>query len=427
MSKLKDRLDRRRGRVDEGTPETNGTRSEMVEQLRRRMERVAARYAPRAPRDLWKEDDTPLPGETVETDHGPVQVNTVSYPPDHAHGAQPLRAFLSSGPGLAVLARVEKLASLPPSSALFLDTETTGLAGGTGTLPFLVGLGYFDDDGGFVLEQFFCREPSQEPAQLSLLSRRLARAGYLVTFNGRSYDVPLLNTRFVMNRMKNPGHALPHLDLLHVARRIFGRRLDDRSLTALERSVLGFEREGDIPGSAIPAAYSAYLRGGSSGDMAAVMEHNAHDIVALAALGGMLECMYGDPQAVEHAADSLGLARAAFEAGETDAADRHLTTVARSDSPDDRRVGLYMAARHAARRKDFDRARDLWLEAVSIDPGDGWAHLSLAKHFEHREKNLDLALDHARRSFPAEGDEACAYRIARIERKRSRLSDREDT
>ncbi len=260
-------------------------------------------------------------------------------------------------------------------------------------------------------------EPSQEKAQLHLLSRRLEEAEYLVTFNGRAFDMPLVNTRFVMNRMKNPGHSLPHLDLLHVARRIFKRRLEDRSLTSLERSILGFERVDDIPGAAIPAAYSDYLRRGTTGPMISVLEHNAMDLIALAALGGVLERMYRDPGEVEHAADALGLARAAMDAGQTAAADRHLRTAAGSRSSDHRREGLYMAARHAARHKDFDRARDLWHEVLRNDSRDGWAHLALAKHYEHRAKLYADALTHAQHSGPAEGAEASSYRVARVERK----------
>lgn len=389
------------------------------------MEKVATRHAPRSRAEGKGERQDP-PGEVVETERGPVLVRTLVFERGFDHGREPIGAFLEGCDGLAVLAREGAIAKIDPAGALFLDTETTGLAGGTGTLPFLVGLAWFEAAGAMTVEQIFCREPAEEPAQLELLSARLAGAGYLVTFNGRAYDIPLVNTRFVMNRMRNPGAALPHLDLLHVARRIFGRRLDDRSLVSIERTVLGFRREGDIPGAEIPAAYSAFLRGGPPDDMARVMEHNAFDLTALAALGGVLERMYGNPEEVEHAADSLGLARAAFEAGQVEAADRHLFAAAGSDSPDDRRVGLYMAARHAARQKDFDRARDLWLRAVELDAADAWAHLALAKHFEHREKDYPRALEHAGRCAEAEGEEGCAYRVARIERKLARSREEEE-
>ncbi len=414
MSKIQSRLERRKL---SGTTETTGDpKSQIIEQLKRRMEKISRPLHDPA----TDGDEQDLPGEEVETPFGPVLVNTVEYAPDRHHGREPVSGFLSVGEGLAVLGGNESLAGLDPTGALFLDTETTGLSGGTGTLAFLVGVGCLRRDGVFLLEQVFCRNPTEEQAQLEILSSRLRDADYLVTFNGRAFDVPLLNTRFVMNRMTNPGAALPHLDLLHVARRIFKRRLDDRSLTALERAVLGFHREGDIPGHAIPAAYTDYLRGGSTRDMKAVLSHNGLDLLALAALGGVLERMYSNPTAVEHAVDHLGLARAAMEAGRDDAMDHHLARAGDLTSGSERCDALHMAARHAARNKRFDQARDLWEQIVEIDSADGTAHLALAKHFEHCEKDYDRALVHARETVEVEGDEGNAHRMARIERKKKK-------
>jgi len=427
MSRLRSRLDRRRREAsgatsDGGAADCGADRSEIVEQLRRRMEKISQRFSTageRAPAARpARGPGEVLPGTVTETANGLVLVRTASYPPSYRHGNEPAAGFASAGAGLATLARDEAFGRVDLSRALFLDTETTGPSGGTGTLPFLVGTGRLERDGSFSVTQYFCREPSEERAGLLLLTEALAEASCLVTFNGRAFDMPLVNTRFVMNRMVNPGHDLPHLDLLHVARRVFKRRLLDRSLMALEAAVLGFERTGDIPGHAIPQAYADYLRGGPVAPMIAVMEHNGMDLVALAALGGVLERMYSDPDAVVHAADRLGLARAALDAGQQEVARRHLDQASMSESADDRRVGLYMAARHASRHKSFARARDLWLAALENDPGDPWAHLALAKHYEHREKRYDLALEHARRAAEVEGDEGCAYRVARIERKR---------
>jgi len=419
MSRLKSRLARRRGRSREqsereggATVEPRSGSSDVIEQLRRRMERVTAEHAP------GSRGRSELPGQPVETSRGQVLVVREAYPPSQLHGREPVAAFLDTGPGLAALGRDPRLSELPATGALFLDTETTGLSGGTGTLPFLVGVGSLTEDGGFELVQLLCREPAEEPAMLELLAEQLASASYLVTFNGRSFDMPLVNTRFVMNRMRNPGHALPHLDLLHVARRIYGRRLSDRSLGSLEAAVLGFEREGDIPGHQIPRAYAEFLRGGPAEPIAAVLEHNALDLLALAALGAVLERVYNDPRAVEHAADHLGLATAALAAGEEAAADRHLAQAWDTAGGDERRIALHMAARQAARQKRYLRARDLWLAILETEPDDPQAHLALAKHFEHREKNLALALSHARRAVEAEGDEAAAHRAARIERKK---------
>ncbi len=166
MSKIKSRLDRRKLL---GTTTTSGdSRSQIIEQLKRRMEKISL---PLPSPSTGDEQD--LPGEVVETSFGSVLVNTVEYAPDQHHGREPVASFLSVGEGMAVLARNEHLAGMDPAGALFLDTETTGLSGGTGTLAFLVGVGRLRRDGVFLLEQMFCRNPTEEQAQLEILSSRL--------------------------------------------------------------------------------------------------------------------------------------------------------------------------------------------------------------------------------------------------------------
>jgi hypothetical protein len=424
-------LPRRKGEWGVGIEEEDGdlpvrasSREELLEGLRREMERIQARHAskpkPAAARPPADAGDLSLPGEEAWTSAGPVLVHRRTYDPDHCHGREPVSGFLAPGPGLAALGRAPVIESLPRTGALFMDTETTGLSGGAGTLPFLVGLGRVSPSGCFDLTQILAREPCEEPALLEVLVAELAGADYWVTFNGRAFDLPLLNTRFVINRMQNPAAAWPHLDLLHAARRVFGRRLRDRSLTSLEDAVLGFRREGDIPGGLIPGVYADFLRGGPVAPMVAVIEHNANDLVALAALGGVLERMYGDPAAVAHADDHLGLARCAIDAGERAVAEEHLGRAGDAVGEGARRVALHLLARAAARRGEGDRARDLWLELLADDPADAFAHLALSKHFEHREKDFARAAEHARLAVEAEGDEAAGWRLSRISRKKER-------
>lgn len=421
VNRLKSRLERRGAdRPDTPAAPEAAERSAIIDDLRRRMERIAARgegHAPERAAAPAARRAEGLPGTAVQTEHGPVHVREIAYALKHRHGEAPIDAFLGAGPALAVLSRAPDLTDAAAAGALFIDTETTGLSGGTGTLPFLVGVGRFVDGRGLVVEQFLCRDPSEERAQLELVRERLAAATYLVSFNGRAFDAPLLNTRFVMQRLSNPGYARPHLDLLHVARRIFGRRLDDRSLGALEAAVLGFRRVGDIPGAEIPAAYAAFLRGGPIEQMVAILEHNALDLVALAALGGVLARMYADPESVEHAADHLGLARAAFDFGQRDAGWRHLDGAAERAEGADRAAALHMAAVEASRRREFERARDLLLEITATEPDDGFAQLALAKLYEHRFRDLAAAGRHALRAAVVEGEEASARRISRLERK----------
>jgi uncharacterized protein YprB with RNaseH-like and TPR domain len=200
----------------------------------------------------------------------------------------------------------------------FLDTETTGLSGLTGTYAFLVGLGYFRIEWSsaqprparacFVCEQFFMEDYPSEPALLEALAERLRSFDLLVTFNGARYDVPLLEARATLNRMRLPL-GRPHLDLLWPARRIWRRRLSSCALSSLERHVLGVRRSHDIPGADIPAIYFDYLRGLGRERLAPVFDHNVQDIVSLGALLLLLRELTADPghERIAHGEDAFGL------------------------------------------------------------------------------------------------------------------------
>lgn len=431
MSRLKSKLERRRqqreasdspDRSPTSDPPSSGPSPQLLAQLKRRMAKALSTDQPTSvdERHTDESDGTtrtfPL-GETVETAEGPVLVNRKSYPPSYRFGQASVAGFLSCGPGLVALSGDPKLTAFAPVGALFLDTETTGLAGGTGTLPFLIGVGWLSTDGRFEVEQLFCRDPSEERAQLELLTRRLGEASSLVTFNGRAFDIPLINTRFVLNRMRNPGYNLPHLDLLAIARRVFRRRLKNCRLGHLESAILGYQRLGDIPGSAIPAAYASFLRGGPVAPIEAVLDHNALDLVSLAALGSVLEQMYQNPQAVEHAADQLGLARAAAAAGEHDKATSHLTRASTSLEAEHSAAALLILAKNAQREKNFEQAKSLLCQALDHCPDDPQIHLRLAIHLEHREKDYAAALIHAARTAPIEGAGGQQKRIDRLNRR----------
>ncbi|MBN2715103.1 MAG: ribonuclease H-like domain-containing protein [Deltaproteobacteria bacterium] len=368
------------------------------------------------------QNDALLPGKIMDTAAGEIWLNRKMYP-GYYHGQAAVNRYLSVGTALAAFAKDERLGALSPEGALFIDTETTGLSSGAGTLPFLVGCGFFED-GIFVVEQYFCREPSEEPAQLEALAHRLAQATYLVSFNGKSFDMPLVNTRFIINKMKNPGYNLPHLDLLHVCRRIFKRRLNDRSLQNMERVILGFVREGDIPGALIPEAYRDYLFGHGEDQIAAILEHNLLDIVALAALGGVLDEIYNDPDAVADVADHLGLAKEAFGAGEMDIGNLHLDAAEDGGQDDDRRIALHMKARAALRQRHYGDAVTFYLKVLEVDETDMDAHLQLSKLYEHRTKDYEKALHHAEAATGLEGDEAGERRMKRLLKKKEKHDNR---
>jgi hypothetical protein len=413
MVRLKSKLERRKHEA--------GPSPDLIKKLKSRMKKIEDQRRPiHRLRDGKKEPPQQrcdLAGEEIHTEKGAVLVCSKRYPASYRHGRFTAADFLRAGPGLAALAKDNRFKDMDLTRALFLDTETTGLSGGTGTLSFLVGVGWLEDTGVFKVEQYFCREPGEEGAQLSLLAERLEWAACLVTFNGRSFDIPLLNTRFILQKMTNPGYGLPHLDLLHVARRVFKKRLASCRLGNLEGTVLGFERIGDIPGSEIPSVYAAFLRGGPVEPIEAVLEHNALDLVGLAALGAVIEEMYGNPGQVEHAADSLGLARAARVAGDNEAADNHLFHASLSGPKKESAEALFIAAQEASRNRDYARAKTLLLRALEKNPNSAPVHLALAKLLEHRDKNFEKAFDHARLAADAEGEGQSLRRIARLKRR----------
>ena len=230
-------------------------------------------------------------GREEQTPFGPCYLIERRYPLTHQHGHHLLGAIQQVAPDLlAALGRDPRFAAFPHERLILLDTETTGLAGGTGTHVFLVGLGFLEygDDGAlaFVVRQYFLRQLREERALLHALGTTLGGYDALVSFNGKSFDWPLLVSRFVLARQRTEveARAWPHLDLLHPTRRIWKHRLPSCSLGTIEREVLGIDRGPDIPGALIPELYFRFLREGDPGPLRAVLAHNESDIITLLTL-----------------------------------------------------------------------------------------------------------------------------------------------
>jgi uncharacterized protein len=268
---------------------------------------------------------------------------------------------------------------------LFLDTETTGLAGGTGTYAFLVGLAWWEADG-FVVEQYFMRDHSEEPSLLLEVLDRLAQRRVLVTFNGKSFDWPLLKTRYQMTRTGAVPEPVAHLDLLHPARQIWRLQLRSVALSQLERQVLQLDRGEDIPSATIPQRYFDFLRGGSPEAIAEVFRHNQMDLCGLASLAlHMLHILANPENGACCAGELYGISRLLQKRGENHLAG-HIYRKALDDGlpRDAELVARRELALLAKRGRDFELANALW-EKLLDDAAEGFrAYEQLAIYYEHR-------------------------------------------
>jgi uncharacterized protein YprB with RNaseH-like and TPR domain len=383
-------------------------RSGLLADLRSRIETVLARTSQVSRLAPPPVDTVDLPFVTESTALGPLHTRSQRLSPAHRTGRASLApARDASAEVLALLALDPVLAACDPRGALYLDTETTGLAGGAGTVAFLVGLAWWDG-GSLVLEQVLVRALGEEAPMLERVRERLAAASMLVTFNGKSFDMPLLRTRFVMARRDAPPSP-PHLDLLHVARRVHGKRLAQGCrLVTIERDVLGFERQDDVESGDVSACYLHFLRTGDARSLLGVIEHNAWDVVAMAAMVGL----YGEPlHGGLLAEDIVGVARTMCRAGALERA-REAAEVAveRSSTP----VSLRARADIAKARGDRARAlADFETLASAVD--DPSVRLELAKLYEHwkREPGQALAWTERGTGESAEGSRRRAERLAR--------------
>jgi uncharacterized protein YprB with RNaseH-like and TPR domain len=364
-----------------------------------------------------------IPGESRETPHGPVHFVERYCEPHHLHGTLPIaRALDASAENLAKLALDPALLGLDVRRMLLVDTETTGLSGGTGTIPFLVGMAWFEDES-LRVEQLFLPRLGEEAPMLRRLAERLAASSMLVSYNGKSFDWPLLRTRFVMNRVPVPPLP-PHLDLLHCARRVWKRRLEAVRLVHLEEQVLGFHREDDLAGADIPAAYLGWLRGGESGPIAQILEHNASDLIALAAVLSALHDRFAAVRVEDDPRDQLSLAHVALRA--RDLARAHAFACAAAEgggTPELTAQAFALLAKLARLRGDDAAAAEALCSAIAavqtsgLGPTIAALHLTLSKLYEHRLRDLGRALEHAHAAAAAEEPEASARRIARLVRR----------
>jgi uncharacterized protein YprB with RNaseH-like and TPR domain len=287
-----------------------------------------------------------------------------------------------------------------PQQWLFLDTETTGIAGGTGTYPFLIGIAWWDG-GGLEVEQFFMREHSEEHSVLVALAERMAQRRVLVTFNGKSFDWPLLETRYHMTRKIRVPSPRAHLDFLHPARNLWRLRLGSARLPELEKHVLGWNRGGDVMSEFIPQIYFDYLRGGQPEPLVPIFHHNQMDLRGLAGLASRVIAVLGNPEL--HGQDALelfGVSRICERRGQSARATvLYQRSIAAELPADTERAARLFLARLAKRDGNHELACQLW-EKMLGDSREGFeAYEQLAIHYERRAREPDRAAELARKAL----------------------------
>lgn len=336
--------------------------------------------------------DSVVAGAFTPTPRGEVFVTENKYPSGYIYGASPL---VSESP-LSIItqwAKDPEILNIPLSKFAFLDTETSGLSGGTGTYAFLVGVARFID-GEYVLQQFFMRDPAEEPALLEGLAKFLAPCEGLVTFNGKSFDAPLLSTRYRLHQIPIPYKDYSHLDLLPLARRLWRDRLESRALKYLEEHVLGLTRSSEeVPGYEVPWLFFDYLRTGDARPLGGVFYHNAMDVVAMAALLAHMNDMLERPYAgkVRHGLDFVALGKLLEDLGHWEDAARLFERGLEFElNESDFGVAVKRLSILQKRRGDMSEAIRLWEDAAKR--GHLYAFIELAKYYEHKQRDSISAM-----------------------------------
>jgi len=349
-------------------------------------------------------------------------------------------------PGAGLLSLIERLLQLAASwrperdgplraeDLLFLDLETTGLSRSAETIPFLIGAGCWPapgeeaGPGGFRVDQIFLRDPADEALALDRLQQLLDRTRAIVTFNGRGFDLPLLRNRCLLTRTFLDLDHRPHLDLLPLCRRLFRSRLTNCRLVTLERELLGFERQDDVPGSEAPRIYNEWLRTGQVGELPLILEHNRLDVASMAPLLHRVSQHLLDPlRWAEDAEELLGgaqwLLRALGPQGLSQLGETCLVRgLELARRPGTRRSLLVTLARHLRRTGRVDEASVRWEQFRREFPDHSTGWVELAKYHEHVTRDVGRALELAERCPHQQTDEM-QLRLRRLRRRVQRTLD----
>ena len=347
---------------------------------------------PRAPKpDLFKD---PPRGVIRETENGPTWMVETIYDEAYLHG----RVELSRDIDKSLLEFLDPYChqnSFDFNKIAVVDTETTGLAGGTGTYAFIIGIGFWLDSK-FVVRQYILRDFFEEPAQLAAFTDDLTHATSLMTYNGKTFDIPLLRSRYRINRQTIPFESMPHFDFIHPCRRLFKRHFDTLNLTNLEYRILGFERTEDVPSHLIPRIYFDYLQDRDDTRLLPILNHNRDDIISLYMV--VQEAFRRVQLSLDGVFDddllSLSLGRLFYRSGDCARSRQVLANIKTQFVSHDISDDILMISSSAAKKiRDWENAVSIWNQMIKTGRFGIYPHIELAKYHEHRAKSIQGALD----------------------------------
>jgi len=375
------------------------------------------------------EKPKPRPFEAQERE--PFQFTENPYNLDASYGKISISEGLDiSGDTLALLSQDSAFKDLDLSTALFFDLETTGLSGGTGVIPFNIGMGYYRDDK-FWVAQYFLGELGEEERMIRELSRFLADMDFksVVTYNGKAFDMPLLETRFILYRTPLILSELPHLDFLFPARNLWKHKYESCRLFYLAREVLMTGRDEDIPSAEIPGRYFQYLKTGNFELIEPILYHNAEDILSLLGvviMGASLFASDLEERDVD-AMDFFGAGKVLEKVGEREKAADYFQRALNGSLSEE--AGLSTRKRLSLQYKKSQKWEDallMWQQmAASQTPSSDllFSLRELAMYFEHKEKKLLEAQRYAEegyvvaRGFSSSYEKDFIHRRARLNQK----------
>jgi uncharacterized protein len=388
-----------------------------------------------------------LGGRPIQTPFGSCLVIDRRYESDRRHGDVLIGdCQLEGASGLDSLRVLDPalLVESGLSRTVFIDLETTGLSGGAGTVAFLVGCGFFDL-GAFQVRQFLLTSYNAERALLAAVADFFGDADLVVTYNGKTFDLPVMETRWLFHRMDVPLEGVPHFDALHAARRLWRTRAEidvtqDQGgcrLSTLERTLFDVRRVGDVGGFEIPSRYFRFLRSGDPRPLEPVLEHNRLDLVSLAAVTARAARLVDDgAEGCSDAAQALALGRVFERAGSLDRAEACYRRASSADILDVRAEALYRLGLKCRRERRFSEAADTWRALVTLTESSQFGRSAsgtalrqfaveaLAIHHEHRNRDLRAARELALFALEDGTDERRAdgyrHRLARLDRKIAR-------